>query len=71
MFFIVIGTKYRVTGSELTAEPHRCDRCGTHAPFVKKTGRNYLTLFFFLPLFPVGGQQEFLECPNCRARYRA
>lgn len=64
--FLVIGTKYRVSGSELTSEKHRCPHCGTLANFIKKTGRNYITLFFVLPLFPFGKTQNYLECPNCK-----
>lgn len=67
--FLVIGTKYRVSGDERTTEQHRCQRCGTLANFIKKSGRNYLTLFFLLPIFPIGKAQEFIECPNCKARY--
>lgn len=69
--FLIIGTKYRVSGSERTPEQHRCERCGALAQFIRKTGRNYITLFFVLPLFPVGKAQDFLECPNCQARYQA
>ncbi|HEX8287528.1 MAG TPA: zinc-ribbon domain-containing protein [Pyrinomonadaceae bacterium] len=68
--FLVIGTKYRVSGSELTNEQHRCARCGTFTHFIKKSGRNYLTLFFVLPIFPVGKANDFIECPNCKARYQ-
>ena len=67
--FLVIGTKYRVSGDERTTEQHRCQRCGTLANFIKKSGGNYLTLFFVLPLFPLGKRQNFIECPNCKARY--
>jgi DNA-directed RNA polymerase subunit RPC12/RpoP len=67
--FLVIGTKYRVSGSEQTPEKIRCSRCGTVANFIEKSGRNYLTLFFVLPIFPVGKTNEFIECPNCHARY--
>ena len=68
--FLIIGTKYRVSGSERTAEQHRCARCGTLAQFIKKSGRNYITLFFLLPVFPIGKENSFIECPNCKARYQ-
>jgi len=70
MIFI-IGTKFKVSGSERTAEQHRCERCGTLAQFIKKTGRNYITLFFLLPVIPIGKAQNMIECPNCQARYQA
>jgi uncharacterized protein with PIN domain len=69
--FLIIGTKYRFAGSELTSERERCARCGTVTQFVKKTGRNYLTLFFVLPIIPLGKAQNVLECPNCKAHYQA
>jgi DNA-directed RNA polymerase subunit RPC12/RpoP len=67
--FLVIGTKYRVSGDERTPEQIRCSRCGTIANFIEKSGRNYLSLFFVLPIFPLGKTQNFIECPNCKARY--
>ena len=69
MIFI-IGTKYRFTGLEKTNEMMRCDNCGAMTQFIKKTGRNYITLFFVLPLFPIGRAQNVLECPNCKTRYQ-
>ncbi len=68
---LVIGTKFHVSGSERTAETHRCERCGTRTQFIKKSGRNYITLFFVLPLIPLGKAQHLLECPNCKARYQS
>ena len=70
MLFI-IGTKFKVSGSERTSERHRCQRCGTLAQFFKKTGRNYITLFFVLPIIPIGKAQNMIECPNCAARYQS
>jgi hypothetical protein len=69
--FLIIGTKYHYTGSEQTPQQHRCERCGVLTQFITKTGRNYLTLFFVLPLFPVGKAHPVLECPNCGARHQA
>ncbi len=71
MIFFVIGTKFRVSGSEPTAERIRCRQCGVVTQFIKKTGRNYLTLFFVVPIFPIGKAQNLLECPNCKARFQA
>ncbi len=68
---LIVGTKFNVSGSDSTAEPHRCARCGFNGQFVKKTGRNYITLFFVLPVIPIGGKQYLLECPNCNTRYQA
>jgi hypothetical protein len=70
MIFI-IGTKFQVSGSERTRETHHCSRCGAQTPFIKKSGRNYITLFFVLPIIPIGKSQEMLECPNCKTRYQS
>ncbi|MCA1623084.1 MAG: zinc ribbon domain-containing protein [Acidobacteria bacterium] len=67
MIFI-IGTKFNVSGSERTTEQHRCPQCGALTQFVKKTGRNYITLFFVLPIIPIGKARNLLECPNCKTR---
>jgi len=71
MLFFVIGTNFRVSGSEPTAERHACPRCGVTTQLIKKTGRNYITLFFVLPIFPIGKSQNLLECPNCKTRFQA
>ena len=70
MIFI-IGTNFKVSGSERTAEQRRCPQCGALTQFVKKTGRNYITLFFVLPVIPIGKKQNLLECPNCKTRFQA
>jgi hypothetical protein len=67
---LIAGTKFHVSGSDKTAEQHRCDRCGFFGQFVRKSGRNYITLFFVLPVIPIGKSKNMLECPNCKTRYQ-
>lgn len=69
--FLIMGTKYRVSGEERTSEMIHCRNCGSMTQFIKKSGRNYFTLFFVLPIFPLGKTQNFVECPNCKTRYEA
>jgi len=71
MIFFVVGTNFRVSGSERTEKLHHCAQCGAYTQFIKKTGRNYITLFFVLPIIPLGKAQNLLECPNCQARFQA
>lgn len=70
MLFI-IGTRFFVWGSGLTPIPMHCPRCGQAAPFLVKTGMTFITLFFVIPILPIGGKKPILECPNCKARYDA
>jgi hypothetical protein len=67
---LIVGTKFHVSGSEQTAESHHCGRCGFSGQFIRKSGRNYVTLFFVLPLVPLGKAKNMLECPNCKTRYQ-
>jgi hypothetical protein len=67
---LIAGTKFHVSGSGRTAEQHRCQRCGFLGQFFSKTGRNYITLFFVLPVIPIGKAKNILECPNCKTRYQ-
>lgn len=69
--FLIIGTKYLASGSERTHEQMRCGNCGIVSQFVRKSGRRFLTVFFVIPVFPLGGKKELLECPNCKTRYEA
>jgi hypothetical protein len=68
--FLIIGVKYFTWGSEPTAEPMRCGTCGLVAPFIKKKGMRFITLFFIIPTIPISGMQELIECPNCKTRYQ-
>lgn len=68
--FLVIGTKYVTWGSEKTPETIRCSNCGTLAQFTEKTGMNFISLFFLLPVIPISGKKKLIECPNCKTRFQ-
>jgi uncharacterized Zn-finger protein len=41
-----------------------CPYCGTTRQYLYKEARPYVSLYF-IPLFPVGGGREFVECDFC------
>jgi RNase P subunit RPR2 len=69
MFFLVVGNRYRTRSEGTTYDVVRCPNCGTTGRFEKKSGRQWLTLFFVLPVVPLGGRRSFVECPSCHARF--
>ena len=68
---IIIGTHFFVWGSQMMAEAMRCGQCGTVAPFILKKGMRFITVFFIIPLIPISGIKNLLQCPHCGARYEA
>ncbi len=68
--FLIIGTKYITWGSTTTAETIRCTNCGALAQFTEKTGMNFISLFFLIPVIPISGKKKMIECPNCKARFQ-
>lgn len=66
---LIFGTKFRESGGTPSAQVSRCSSCGFEGHFIEKSGRNYFTLYFAIPVFPVGAQSRFAECPGCKARY--
>ena len=70
MFFFIIGTHFFVWGSGQTPQQMHCGRCGTVANFAIKKGMSFITLFFIVPVIPISGVKNILQCPNCRARYQ-
>jgi DNA-directed RNA polymerase subunit RPC12/RpoP len=69
--FLIIGTKFITWGSAKTAETIRCSNCGTLAQFTEKTGMNFISLFFLVPVIPISGKKRMIECPSCKARFQA
>lgn len=67
--FLFFGTKFWTWGSTLTPDVHTCARCGFRGQFVEKKGMTFFTLYFFIPLFPVSGVKQLMQCPSCKARY--
>jgi transcription elongation factor Elf1 len=47
----------------------RCSNCGTLAQFTEKSGMNFITLFFVVPVIPISGKKKMIECPNCKTRF--
>jgi tellurite resistance protein len=46
-----------------------CQRCGGDRPYKLKAGRRFIHLFF-IPVIPLGKVGEYVQCTQCRARYR-
>lgn len=53
----------------MTSEPFRCSHCQTYAPFKLKTGMRFISLFFVVPVIPISGKKQLIECPNCGTKY--
>jgi ribosomal protein S27AE len=70
-FFFIVGTHFFVWGSAPTTQQMHCGRCGTVAPFTIKKGMNFITVFFIVPVIPISGVKNIVQCPNCGARYEA
>lgn len=68
--FIIIGTDYYTWGSERTPQPIQCGTCGTFTNFIMKKGMRFVTIFFFIPVIPVSGITQLVQCPNCGTRYQ-
>ena len=68
---IIIGSRFFVWGSQLTAQAMRCGQCGAVAPFIMKKGMRFITLFFIIPVIPISGVKNLVQCQNCKARYES
>jgi hypothetical protein len=68
---IIIGTRFFVWGSQATVQAMRCGQCGAYAPFIMKKGMRFITLFFIIPIIPISGVKNLVQCPNCKARYES
>lgn len=68
---IIIGVRFFSWGSELTPQQMQCGKCGTVAQFKLKKGMRFITLFFIIPVIPVSGVKQIMQCPNCGTRYQA
>lgn len=70
-FFFIIGTHYFTWGSDQMPQQMRCGECGTMTNFILKKGMRFITLFFVIPIIPISGVNQLMQCPNCKARYQA
>jgi len=69
-FFFIIGTHFFSWGSQPSSEQLRCGKCGTSATFIKKQGMQFITLFFIIPIIPISGVKNLLQCPVCGTKYQ-
>jgi hypothetical protein len=70
-FFFIIGTHFFSWGSETATQQIRCGKCGTVGNFTRKQGMRFITLFFIIPIIPISGVKNLLQCPTCRTKYQA
>jgi len=68
---IIIGTRFFTWGSDRAAQASHCGHCGTVTPFIVKRGMRWITVFFIIPVLPISGVKQVLQCPNCSTRYAA
>jgi rubrerythrin len=68
---IIFGTKFWAWGSALTRDIWRCAQCGHSGQFTLKSGMNFITLYWIIPVIPISGVKKMVQCPNCKARYEA
>jgi hypothetical protein len=68
---LIIGIHFFTWGAERTTESLHCGQCGSILPFFIKKGMRFITLFFIIPVIPISGVKQILECPNCKTRYQA
>jgi hypothetical protein len=69
-FFFIIGTHFFSWGSQVAPEQMRCGHCGTVGNFTKKQGMLFVTLFFIIPIIPISGIKNLVQCPQCRTKYQ-
>ena len=63
MFFFFLSRQF--TGTEDTGE-FNCPSCRQKEEYDLRSARSWLTLYYFIPLFPVSGIQKYVECRGCR-----
>ena len=70
-FFFIVGTHFFSWGSQAVPEQMRCGKCGTVGNFTMKKGMRFITLFFIIPVLPISGVKNLLQCPVCGTRLQA
>ncbi|HZS48770.1 MAG TPA: hypothetical protein VFC63_27100 [Blastocatellia bacterium] len=68
---LIIGTRFFTWGNGSTARQWHCSACGITMPFTEKKGMRFITLFFIIPVLPISGVSNLVECPNCKTRFVA
>lgn len=69
MFFLVLGTRTLHWGSGRSTDVRTCPNCGNSGQFIEKRGIRVLTLFFVIPVLPLGRVRHLRQCPSCNTRY--
>ena len=65
--FIVFGTK-TITKDMGVVGTYECSRCHNVSEWRFMQYRYWFTLFF-IPVIPVSGKHEYLQCPVCSQAY--
>lgn len=68
--FIIIGTRFFAWGSQPAANQMECGQCGTVGTFIKKQGMRFITLFFVIPVLPISGTKNLVQCQVCGTRFQ-
>lgn len=69
MFFLVLGTRTFHWGADRTPDLQTCPNCGYSGQFIRKQAIRVLTLFFLIPVLPLGKIRHLRQCPSCNTRY--
>jgi DNA-directed RNA polymerase subunit RPC12/RpoP len=70
-FFVIIGTRFFSWGSGETTHAMRCGKCGYAGAFKTRSGMQFVTVFFIVPVIPISGVKSLVQCPNCGTRFQA
>ena len=71
MPIIIFGARGRTTRDpEGTARTGSCPSCGQIVQLAPVRMRRYFTLFF-IPIFPIEKGTRAIQCPHCKAKFRA
>jgi ribosomal protein S27AE len=68
---LIIGTHFFTWAAGYTTSSMHCGKCGLTAPFIAKKGLRFITLFFIIPVIPISGVKNLVQCPTCGTRYQA
>lgn len=63
---IIFGTKAR--HKVIASGEFNCPHCGKVREYDHKHGKNYFAVYF-IPIFPIGDEGEFIECRSCQRTY--
>jgi hypothetical protein len=61
--FLIIGVHFFSWGSQPAPNQMKCGKCGAVGTFIKEQGTRFITLFFIIPVLPISGIKDLLQCP--------